>query len=114
MSVDHDGRVLEGYGLTPGPALVRALLRVVHLRHRQLADPAHGHPADRHVERPLQLQHPRLLLRRRHDLQQGEVHVLLLLVQPGGSAIKNFRLANCRNTVAPRIVFTPVIDTSNN
>ena len=53
------------------------------LRDRQLADPAHGHPADRDVERPLQLQHPRLLLRRRDDLQQGEVHVVVLLVQSG-------------------------------
>ena len=48
----------------------------------QLADPAHGHTLDSHVERSLQLQHPRLLLRRRDDLQQGQVHLFLLLVQP--------------------------------
>ena len=50
-----------------------------------VADRAPGHAAHRHVVRPLQLQPARLLLRRRHDLQQGQVHLLRILVQPGES-----------------------------
>ena len=48
-----------------------------------VADRAPGHAAHRHVVRPLQLQPARLLLRRRNDLQQGEVHLIGILVQPG-------------------------------
>ena len=53
------------------------------VRDRVVADRAPGHAAHRHVVRPLQLQPARLLLRRRHDLQQGQVHLLGLLVQSG-------------------------------
>ena len=42
-----------------------------HLRHNQLAATGDQHEADHHVERPLQLQHPRQLLCHWTDSQQG-------------------------------------------
>ena len=53
------------------------------MRDGVVAGGAPGHAAHRDVVRPLQLQPARLLLRRRHDLQQGQVHLLRILVQSG-------------------------------
>ena len=77
-----------------------------HVRYSELADSAHGHPVDRDVECPLQLQHPRFLLRRRHDLQQGEVHVVVVLVQPGCHHHLNFPIYFKEMIIAKKYLLT--------